>query len=154
MGTELSPATLNVFDSVAIMLLIPVVDRILYPSLAACGIRLSMLSKMGIGFGFALLSVLTAGFVERMRRDSPLLPPFEMAGLEFSRDSSVAGGLLSNSSISVMATAVGNLHTASAAGKMRVAATAGSSGGVPSRCQLWAVALDSLLHSEHPSGSD
>jgi peptide/histidine transporter 3/4 len=75
MGTELSPATLNVFDSVVIMLLIPCVDRGLYPCLAKAGIRPAMLSKIAVGFGFAMASVIVAGFVERARRASPPLPP-------------------------------------------------------------------------------
>ena len=44
--------------------LIPVVDRLLYPALRRCGIDLSMVAKIAIGFGFAGLSVVCAGVVE------------------------------------------------------------------------------------------
>ena len=88
MGTMLSPATLNVFDSVAIMLLIPAVDRGLYPCIhRITGVRLSMLTKMSIGFAFATASVIVAGFVERMRRSSPILPPEPLSG-----NTSLCGG--------------------------------------------------------------
>ena len=72
--TTLSPATLNVFDSVVIMLLIPVVDRAFYPALRRCGIGdLSMVTKISIGFAFAGLSVAVAGVVEIVRKHSPLV---------------------------------------------------------------------------------
>ena len=78
-GTSLSPASLNVFDSLAVMLLIPLVDRILYPCLARLGVRLGMLTKIGIGFGFAMASVLVAAFVERARRSAPMRHDMESA---------------------------------------------------------------------------
>ena len=70
---KLSPATLNVFDSLVIMLLIPIVDRAVYPLLQRVGLGLGMLTKIGIGFGFAMLSVIVAGIVEIARRNAPLL---------------------------------------------------------------------------------
>ena len=54
--------------------LIPCVDRLLYPCLDRLGIRLGMLTKIGIGFGFAAASVAVAGGVERMRKAAPELP--------------------------------------------------------------------------------
>jgi dipeptide/tripeptide permease len=38
---------LNLFDTLAIVLLVPVFDRILYPNLKAKGIKLTMLKKIG-----------------------------------------------------------------------------------------------------------
>jgi len=71
---KLSPATLNVFDSVVIMFLIPVVDRVLYPALARCGVQLSMVTKIAIGFSFAGLSVVCAGVTEIARKHSEIIP--------------------------------------------------------------------------------
>jgi len=76
-GFKLSPATLNVFDSLVIMLLIPIVDRGVYPLLQRLGLGLGMLTKIGMGFGFAMLSVLAAGVVERVRVSRPLLEGVE-----------------------------------------------------------------------------
>ena len=47
LGTKLSPATLQVFDSLVIMLLIPLVDRGLYPMLDRLHLKPSMLGKIG-----------------------------------------------------------------------------------------------------------
>jgi peptide/histidine transporter 3/4 len=71
---QLSPATLNVFDSLAIMILIPVVDRGLYPCLERLGLPLGMLTKIGIGFGFAAASVAVAGVIELERKSMHMLP--------------------------------------------------------------------------------
>ena len=67
LGTTLSPATLNVFDSVVIMLLIPVVDGGVYPLLARLGMPMTMLGKIGVGFCFAAASMVAAGVVEIAR---------------------------------------------------------------------------------------
>ena len=61
---KLSPANLNVFDSVVIMALIPLVDRLVYPMLDALGCPLSMLQKVGVGFAFAAGSMFVAAYVE------------------------------------------------------------------------------------------
>lgn len=61
------------------MLLIPLVDRCIYPALAAAGYRLSLTHKIAIGFGFATASVVVAGFVERWRKAAPPLPAEELA---------------------------------------------------------------------------
>ncbi|KAL1511274.1 hypothetical protein AB1Y20_006082 [Prymnesium parvum] len=71
---DFSPATLSVCDSVVIMVLIPVVDRLVYPALRRCGIDLSMVTKITIGFGFAGLSVACAGVVEILRKYSSVMP--------------------------------------------------------------------------------
>jgi len=68
---KLSPANLNVFDSVVIMALIPLVDTLLYPALAWLGCPLSMLQKVGVGFCFAASSMFVAGYVEVLRKASP-----------------------------------------------------------------------------------
>ena len=81
LGLKLSPASLNVFDSMVIMLLVPLVDGCVYPLLHRFGLEPSMLTKIGLGFAFAMGSVIAAGFVETKRREpqpspsSPPLPP-------------------------------------------------------------------------------
>jgi len=75
MGTELSAATLNVFDSFGIMLFTPLVDQIIYPAFRNRGRELSMFKKIGAGFVFAALSVIAAGIVEIYRRDSGVAFP-------------------------------------------------------------------------------
>ena len=74
LGTTLSPATLNVFDSVVIMLLIPVVDGGVYPLLARLGMPMTMLGKIGVGFCFAAASMVAAGVVEIARIQAGPLP--------------------------------------------------------------------------------
>lgn len=51
-------AMLNVFNTVAIMLLIPLMDRVIYPLLQRCGKKLSHLHRIG-GFFSSLLSQLS-----------------------------------------------------------------------------------------------
>jgi hypothetical protein len=60
-------SALNVFDVLAILVLVPVFDRGIYPYLKRKGYPLSMLQKIGWGFVFALLGMLVAGLVEIAR---------------------------------------------------------------------------------------
>jgi len=60
-------AALNLFDTLVIIVLIPLFDKCLYPTLHRWGLRLTMLRKIGIGFFFAALSMLAAGVIEVMR---------------------------------------------------------------------------------------
>ena len=56
------------------MLLIPVVDRLVYPLLGRLGCGLSMLTKIGVGFAFAMSSVIVAGISSSRGRSSPPHP--------------------------------------------------------------------------------
>lgn len=71
-GISLSPATLNVFDSGVIMLAVPIVDGVLYPALTNAGMPLSVIGKMCIGFSFIVAAMLSAGYAEVLRIDSPM----------------------------------------------------------------------------------
>jgi len=69
-STNLSAATLNVFDSVGVMLFTPLCDMLVYPFFRNRGMPLSMFKKVGIGFVFASLSVVCAGIIEIYRKRS------------------------------------------------------------------------------------
>uniref|UniRef100_A0A7S0PZ00 Major facilitator superfamily (MFS) profile domain-containing protein n=1 Tax=Coccolithus braarudii TaxID=221442 RepID=A0A7S0PZ00_9EUKA len=71
-GGQLSPATLNVFDSLVIMIMVPIIELI-FTNLKKRGITLSLMLKIGIGLCFAGASVVVAAFVEKARKDSDLL---------------------------------------------------------------------------------
>ena len=66
---KLPAASLSLFDVVIILVLIPFMDRIVYPLLQKCKVRLTSLRRMGIGMIFAALSVIVAAVIERYRRD-------------------------------------------------------------------------------------
>lgn len=69
-GVSIPPAALNLFDSMAILMLVPIFDRFLYPSVGIIRGRdrpLTMLQKIGWGFVFALLSMVAAAVVEEYR---------------------------------------------------------------------------------------
>ena len=69
----LSSAQLNLFDCTVILLLIPVFDSLLYPALANAGYSVTPLRKIGVGYIFALLSMVVAAIIEMKRKDSALL---------------------------------------------------------------------------------
>uniref|UniRef100_A0AAV1TH73 Peptide transporter n=1 Tax=Peronospora matthiolae TaxID=2874970 RepID=A0AAV1TH73_9STRA len=69
----ISSAMLNIVDSGVILVFIPVFDRLLYPLLTRMGIYPSLLRKIGAGLVFALLAMLTAGWMERVRKVSPMV---------------------------------------------------------------------------------
>ena len=62
-------ASLSIFDSVAVLILIPIMDHIIYPLLRYCGIRFTPLRRVGVGMILAAASVVVAGVVEIKRRD-------------------------------------------------------------------------------------
>lgn len=59
---------LQVFDSLSILLLIPVFDLVVYPYFKKIGKPLSLLFKIGLGFSFAALSMIAATVVEVYRK--------------------------------------------------------------------------------------
>ena len=75
-GHQMSAAFLSLFDSLVIMIFIPVFDLIIYPSIAACrgGKQLTVLQRVGSGFIFCALSMGVAGFVEVLRKRAPIIP--------------------------------------------------------------------------------
>lgn len=61
-------ASLSAFDIVAVLLLIPIMDNIIYPLLRYSGIRFTPLRRIGVGMLLAVASMVVAGLVEIKRR--------------------------------------------------------------------------------------
>ena len=68
-GVKIPIASLSLFDTLVVLILIPIVDTVLYPLLAKCGIRLSQLQRIGVGMLFTTASMLCAGGLEFSRVD-------------------------------------------------------------------------------------
>lgn len=60
---------LNAFNTIIIIILIPIVDRGLYPCMEKIGHPLSHLQRIGIGFVLAAIAMVVAGIVEIARKD-------------------------------------------------------------------------------------
>ncbi len=74
LGTiDMPVSALNVFDTIAILALVPVFDRFVYPFFKEnLNFPLTMLVKIGLGLGFALLSMIAAATLEVYRlKDAP-----------------------------------------------------------------------------------
>ena len=63
-------ASLSIFDIVAVLALIPIMDHVVYPLLSYCGIRFTPLRRIGVGMLLAAASVVVAGVVEIKRRNT------------------------------------------------------------------------------------
>lgn len=61
-------ASLYLFEITMLLILIPIVDRILYPTLRHFGFDFTPLRKMGVGMLFAMGSVIMAGLMEIERK--------------------------------------------------------------------------------------
>ena len=61
-------ASLSIFDVIAVLVIIPVMDYIVYPLLQRCGISFTPLRRIGVGFLMAAAAMMVAGFVEIKRR--------------------------------------------------------------------------------------
>ena len=69
-GSSVPISALGVFDSLAIVALVPVFDGYIYPMLKREGYPASMLHKMGAGFVVAMIAMLMAALVEYFRRQT------------------------------------------------------------------------------------
>ena len=68
LGSIVVPAaTLTTFDTVSVVLLIPLFDRVVYPAFDRRGRRLSSLRKSGTGLLVAVASMLAAAALEHWR---------------------------------------------------------------------------------------
>ena len=63
-------ASLSIFDIVAVLTFIPIMDHIVYPVLQYCGIRFTPLRRIGVGMLLAAASVVLAGVIEMKRRET------------------------------------------------------------------------------------
>ena len=64
---EIPPASLSSFDTISILVLIPLYDQGLVPLLKRCKKRITVLQRIGVGLVLATVSMMVAGTVE-MRR--------------------------------------------------------------------------------------
>ncbi|RHY52456.1 hypothetical protein DYB34_010271 [Aphanomyces astaci] len=71
---QISSAMLSMFDAIVILVFVPVFNSVLYPVVESCGIKLTLLRKMGIGFVVAIACMLVAGLTESARKDAGVLP--------------------------------------------------------------------------------
>ena len=60
-------ASLSSFDTISIIVLIPLYDKVLVPLLGKLNIRITVLQRIGIGLVLASLAMVCAGLVERDR---------------------------------------------------------------------------------------
>lgn len=63
-------ASLSIFDMIAVLMLIPIMDHVVYPLVSYCGISFTPLRRIGIGIILASASVIVAGVVEIHRRST------------------------------------------------------------------------------------
>ncbi|CAL1529876.1 unnamed protein product [Lymnaea stagnalis] len=68
-GVNIPAAALNAFNTIAIILLIPVVDRVVYPCFEKIGKKLTYLKRIGIGMVLASIAMVNAGIVEIYRKE-------------------------------------------------------------------------------------
>jgi peptide/histidine transporter 3/4 len=68
-SVQLPVSAMNIFNNVAILILVPVFERYLYPGLKRWGRELSMLHKIGVGFLFAIFAMVLAAIIEYFRRE-------------------------------------------------------------------------------------
>jgi len=63
-------ASLSLFDIVAVLSFIPIMDHVVYPLLQYCGLRFTPLRRIGVGMLLAAASVVVAGVIETKRRNT------------------------------------------------------------------------------------
>ncbi|CAG5134168.1 unnamed protein product, partial [Candidula unifasciata] len=66
---KIPAAMLSTFTNLTIVLIIPVLDRVIYPCMKKLGLPMTLLKRIGIGLLFSTLSVVVAGFVEIYRKE-------------------------------------------------------------------------------------
>ena len=62
-------ASLAIFEIVTVLVLIPLIDRVVYPGLRHFGFNFTPLRRIGVGLIFAAGSVALAGFIEIERKE-------------------------------------------------------------------------------------
>lgn len=65
---KMPAALLNIFNTIIILILIPIMDRVVYPCLAKINRSPTHLQRIGVGFILATLSVVVAGILEIYRK--------------------------------------------------------------------------------------
>lgn len=67
-GFSFPAASFSIFDIIIVLLLIPFMDKVVYPFLRYLGIHFTPLRRIGVGMLFAASALAVAGFVEIKRR--------------------------------------------------------------------------------------
>ena len=62
-------ASLSLFEIFSLLIIIPFIDRLVYPGLRRLGFNFTPLRRIGVGLLFAAGSVLLAGIIEIVRKD-------------------------------------------------------------------------------------
>ena len=62
-------ASLAIFENASLLVLIPFIDRVVYPGLRRFGFNFTPLRRIGVGLIFAAGSVALAGFIEIERKE-------------------------------------------------------------------------------------
>ena len=74
-------SSLSIFITIAVLMWIPILNKIVHPFLAKCNIRLDKLQRIGIGMAITTLSMVCAGGIEMLRVDQccmeQLRPPID-----------------------------------------------------------------------------
>ena len=65
---SLPAASLNLFENIPLLVLIPFIDRVVYPGLRRLGFNLTPLRRIGVGLLFAAGSVVLGGIIEMERK--------------------------------------------------------------------------------------
>ena len=61
-------ASLSLFEIISLLILIPFIDRVVYPGLRRLGFNFTPLRRIGVGLLFAAGSVVLAGIIETERK--------------------------------------------------------------------------------------
>ena len=61
-------ASLSLFETATLLLLIPLMDRVIFPILSRLGVEFTPLRRIGVGMLFACSSVALAGIIEIERK--------------------------------------------------------------------------------------
>ncbi len=67
---EIPIATMNIFNNITILALVPLFETYLYPMLRKSGFELTMIRKIGLGFIIAALVMLMAAILEIIRKNN------------------------------------------------------------------------------------
>ena len=62
-------ASLGLFDTLVIILFIPILDSAVYPLIRYCGVKITPLRKIGVGMIIAAASMAVAGVIEIERKN-------------------------------------------------------------------------------------
>ena len=65
---EVPIAALQAFDTIAVLALVPIFDRVVYPAFARMGRPLTLLQRIGAGFAVAVAAMCVAALVEGYRK--------------------------------------------------------------------------------------